>query len=51
MPPQTGCDGKYPRELVVAVLHHNLGASIDEVNIGCVFVWGVEIFEVLWSHS
>ena len=42
---------KYPRELQVVLLLHNLGASIDGVHIGRALGWDVEICEVLWSHS
>ena len=42
---------KYPREFPVALYHHNLGASIDEVQIGPALGWGIEIFAVLWLHN
>ena len=42
---------KYPSELKVVLLHHNLGTSIDGVHIGRALGWGVEICVVLWSHS
>ena len=42
---------KYPRELRVVLLLHNLGASIDGVHIGHALGWDVEICGVLWSHS
>ena len=42
---------KYPRELRVVLLIHNLGASIYGVHIGRALGWDVEICGVLWSHS
>ena len=42
---------KYPRELQVVLLLHDLGASIDGVRIGHALGWDVEICGLLWSHS
>ena len=38
----------YPRELIVALLHYNLVASIDGVHIGRTLGWDVGICGVLW---
>ena len=42
---------KYPRDLIVALLHHNLDVSIDGVHIWRALGWDVGICGVLWSHS
>ena len=42
---------KYPRDLRVVLLLHNLGASIDGVHIGRALGWDVEICGMLWSHT
>ena len=34
---------KYPRELLVALLHNNLGAFIDGVHIGRALRWEVVV--------
>ena len=42
---------KYPRELLVSLLHHNFGASIDGVLLGHALGWNVRICVVIRSHS
>ena len=41
----------YTWGLLVVLLHHILGASIDGKNIGRDLGWDVETCGVLWSHS
>ena len=42
---------KYLRELLVVLLQHNLGASIDGLHIRRALGWDVEIYGVIWSHT
>ena len=41
----------YTWELLVSLLRHNLGVSIDGVHIGRALGWDVGICGVIWSHS